>query len=452
MKKHLLLAFLLYLVLPATAQKITYQKSLSAAMAAINESHPFVFITINAGGNPHYKLKNALETPEVIKKINDNCISYLAKSYDSLPAPIRHFHSDIYPVYLLVDAHGNLANASLGISDLSERYLTFVDKAKDRLASGQNVSAYLDRFNKGDRNPQFLRSFIALKQSMWDFDNADLLNAYADQLAVKAFDNYATVMFMLRAGPVVNSKAYTLTMSNRKLIDSIYKNGNRTEMSSINARMMTNSQHAAIDKHDVALAQATSNMHYQVNRNNFRYSTAASRDMQQSMLDYYAAVKDTASYFNQADNFYDIYYMHIGADSIKKINEARKLAMQKFRELRSTPPAGQAGPPHYEVTGYFKNFNPDYALNEAAWQYYLSGTTNPQHLMHAILWSKHTIAISPKSEYYDTLAHLLYRMEFYAEAVEQQTKAVEVSKKDKANKSRTESLKKALNKIKSRTL
>lgn len=56
-------------------------------------------------------------------------------------------------------------------------------------------------------------------------------------------------------------------------------------------------------------------------------------------------------------------------------------------------------------------------LNNAAWKFYEIGTKNLNHLTKAMLWSRRAIELNPIVGYYDTLAHILYRMEYYDEAI-----------------------------------
>lgn len=63
-------------------------------------------------------------------------------------------------------------------------------------------------------------------------------------------------------------------------------------------------------------------------------------------------------------------------------------------------------------------------LNTGAWNVYLTGTRNRRYLTQAAEWSKRTVDLAPRAAYYDTLAHLLYRLRFFAEAEAMQQQAV----------------------------
>ncbi|RZK20595.1 MAG: hypothetical protein EOO86_03940 [Pedobacter sp.] len=71
------------------------------------------------------------------------------------------------------------------------------------------------------------------------------------------------------------------------------------------------------------------------------------------------------------------------------------------------------------------------------------------HLTKAMLWSRRSIELKPFAGYYDTLAHILYRMGYYEEAISTQQKAIE---KAKAENMPTTNFEKELKKIKTKTL
>ena len=84
-------------------------------------------------------------------------------------------------------------------------------------------------------------------------------------------------------------------------------------------------------------------------------------------------------------------------------------------------------------------------LNNAAWRVY-SWSKDKNMLAKALLWSQQSIELAPKPEYYDTLAHLLYRLKFYNEAESMQLRAVELAPRSST------SFQKELTKIKKRQL
>ena len=70
-------------------------------------------------------------------------------------------------------------------------------------------------------------------------------------------------------------------------------------------------------------------------------------------------------------------------------------------------------------------------LNNGAWSVYQTGTHNREYLLRATLWSKRTVELDPAAYAYDTLAHLLYRLQFYEEAESKQQQAINYARQEK---------------------
>ena len=88
-------------------------------------------------------------------------------------------------------------------------------------------------------------------------------------------------------------------------------------------------------------------------------------------------------------------------------------------------------------------------LNNAAWDFYIMGAKNPVQLTKALLWSKRSLELKEVSAFFDTLAHILYRLGFYSEAEATQLKAIKYAKLEKRN---VKTFENELAKIRARTL
>jgi len=71
------------------------------------------------------------------------------------------------------------------------------------------------------------------------------------------------------------------------------------------------------------------------------------------------------------------------------------------------------------------------------------------YLLKALLWSRRALELSAKPAFYDTYAHLLYRLKFFDEAESMQRKAIELGKADKID---TKLFQEEYEKIKKKTL
>jgi hypothetical protein len=70
-------------------------------------------------------------------------------------------------------------------------------------------------------------------------------------------------------------------------------------------------------------------------------------------------------------------------------------------------------------------------LNNAAYTFYQMAGNKSDYLLKAMLWSRRALELSQKSAFYDTYAHLLYRLKFFNEAESMQLKAIETGKSEK---------------------
>jgi tetratricopeptide (TPR) repeat protein len=165
---------------------------------------------------------------------------------------------------------------------------------------------------------------------------------------------------------------------------------------------------------------------------------AANKASVSNMLWYYKAVQDTANYFRQAIYFYDAYYMNISADSAKKLDQAsvdrlRASITNRQKAVIKIATIGKNNDkPDYPVA--FTTFNTTNTvattLNNIAYDFYALGSHNQAQLFKALIWCKRAIELQPVSGFYDTMAHIMYRLALYDEAELNQQKAINLAGKE----------------------
>jgi len=472
MNKIILSICLLFSVTIVAGQKINYQPDFDKALDKASAEKKLVLVIITApipkfmtppgSSTPiPFNYKSGLDEKDVIDFYNKNFVACTSLYSDSLATPLRKKYSlTTYPAYLFIDSHNNLVYQDKGNSSTAEKYMDMGKKALGIVASGKTVSNAQAGYLLGNKTLEQLKEYINLNESAGIFDNAKLIDEYVDLLTIKSFQDYDEVLFVLQAGPYAYGKAYNLCFTNRKIADSIYKTEPVAVRSAINQRIIANTYHEAVKRKDAAMAQqAASFLAGTWRASNPRQGTIAS---QSQMLNYYSTVKDTALYFRLASNFYDSYYMNISADSAKKktalsLNQLRKTVLENLpvettitpNQTRTTMSITAAG--SVTTTGNLTN-GTALTLNNAAYQFYTLGTHNQNYLIKALFWSRRAIALDPKAGYYDTLAHLLYRMDFFDEALSAQNKAVTIATNNGTDKTELETLKAELIKIKKHTL
>lgn len=170
------------------------------------------------------------------------------------------------------------------------------------------------------------------------------------------------------------------------------------------------------------------------------------------MLRYFKAVKDTTSFLGMLINHVDNYLYTLNADSIEKAKAAAKEIAKEHHEafLKLKPFTDPAA--SKINTLYIENNISRRApvlLNNYAWDIFETGTLNPLYLTKALLWSRRSVKLDPQPYSYDTLAQLLYRFQFYAEAEQTEIKAIKLLE---SKKSDTKQYKEVLTKIRTRKL
>ena len=224
--------FLLYLILIVSVdsiygQGINYQKSFDNALTQAGKSNKPVFILLTPPMDNVPKGVNfasGLDSKSTINFYNKNFVSYRASLMDPGAAKPRFFfHPTVFPCYIFLDVKGQIIYKASGNYSETEKYMDIAKQALKRIAFGRTISHFDQLDKQGKINGKQLREYITLKEELDLFDNAALIDKYVNFLTVKEFDDYNQVLFILKAGPYANGKAYNFSHSNQKIIDSIYK-------------------------------------------------------------------------------------------------------------------------------------------------------------------------------------------------------------------------------------
>ena len=473
MKRFIVALLLLAAGLQAHSQ-INYYSNFKTALAKAKKANKPLFVLIgppeilnNPSNLPHFK--SGLNEPEAVSFYNKKFINLKLSLADSAYADFRNHYPvqlDTYPSYLFFDKDGGLVFKGLSINTpTSKRYIDMAKEALAAVSSNKTISYYEKLRKQGKLDNQGFKNYITLKQSLGLYDNATLIDEYINTLSIASLSNYDEVLFIMKAGPVVYGKAYNLGYTNKNIIDSVYKHEPLTVRQQINKHILENSRKEAIRTKNATMANQIANFTRSSWTTNYK---AAAQWSTWEMVNYYQQVKDTSNYYYQASFYYNTYYMRMPPDSINKLKERslealRKANMEKIKLLNPgiKLSSGQTdtGNSKNRITTSFATVGPatndiSSTLNNAAYTFYTMGTRNPTHLTQALLWCRRAIALSPNVHaYYDTMAHILYRLNFYDEAVLNQNKAIEIAKKETyLQASYVQTLQKELTKMQQRSL
>jgi hypothetical protein len=472
----ILLAALIFLTayFNVYSQKINYYTDFETGLKKAKQNNKPIFVTI---GTPDFT-NNTANPPRFTSGIDDESVAaFYNKKFvnvkisvaDSAYANFRKLFPaaiNSYPAYLFFDNEGNLLYKGFSvITSIPQKYMDMGNEALTSASSTKTIAYYEKLRKKGKINQADLKNYIILKQSLGLYNNALLIDEYVNYSTVQSFDDYNEVLFILKAGPLAYGKTYSLCYRNKRLVDSIYKYEPLALRHQINRNIINNTRAEAIRTKNAAMAMQLSNFTRAINTSNYQ---AASQSSAYEMLNFYSQIKDTANYFMQANYYYDNYYMRLTPDSIKRMRErsieaGRLASLQSVKQMNTNTSPLQSkldtSKLTYKKTNSFVVAGPPISnvpsiLNNAAYSFYNFGTRNPNHLTKALLWCKRAIALSPDIHaYYDTMAHILYRLDFYDEALNNQSKAIELAKKDsRAQSSYIKSLETELTKMQQHTL
>jgi len=426
------------------AQGIIYQKNLDEAIAQASKSNKPIFVYLsspmpvgqNVPANLHFNNSTGLDDKKVAEYFNKKFICFHPSTADSAGLKFsRKYQVTLFPTYIFLDQKGEMFYKDSKNSIDPERYMSMAGEVVGRFAANKTISYYAQLDKQGSITQQQLKEYISLKESLGLYDNAALINEYVNSLTIKSFDDYQDVLFILEAGPYAYGKVYNLAFTNRKITDSIFKKESGALQAAIFNRIINNTENEAIRTKNVAMAQNAASYVRSLKSRNYK---DANQWYSFELMKYYWEVKDTTQYYRSASSYYDTYFLSISADSAKKLQQ-NVLENLKKRSSRADTVIQRTKDNTIRQMSVIRSFGPESsteqkngstvanALNTAAWDFYTLGTHNTDYLIKALVWSKRSIELQPNYAYYDTIAHIMYRLEFYEEAVVNQNKAIELA-------------------------
>jgi len=403
--------------------------------------------------------KSGLYAPAVVEKLNQAFLSKeLAFGTAEAGAAGRRYNVTSYPSYLYFGPDGSLLYRRLGNTTNEAQYLRDIAAAQQAQQDPQNLGYLAAEFGRGSRDEALLRRYVLKLRDLRLPVEPAVLDAYARQLPAQAFYQPAEVLFVLESGPVVGSPAFQLSHLSQRLIDSLYQVLPLPRRMAINNLIIKNTMAQATATNDRRLAEKGASFARSTWTNDYAKGT---RTYERDMLSFYQSVKDTTSFLRQAVPYYERYYLNLPADSVQKALEALRVYRQRQpallqrldsaarqraaghppvgRVVSTVRPVGVSGPP----ASFLQE------LNNGAWAIYQTGTRNKNYLSHALTWSKRSVDLDPAAYNNDTLAHLLYRLGFYAEAEARQQQAIDLARQSKTT---TAPYQQALEKMRKRSL
>jgi hypothetical protein len=102
-------------------------------------------------------------------------------------ALVKKYGIQAYPTYIFLDSKGGQLHVSVGATHTGHE---FIEQGQIALDPSKNYKAMTDRYEKGDRNPAFMKSYLdMLKKAEKNDDIILVANGYLSKLPIA---NYAT--------------------------------------------------------------------------------------------------------------------------------------------------------------------------------------------------------------------------------------------------------------------
>ena len=445
--------------------QISYQKTFNEALEKAAASKKPVFV--HAGVSQRIldmKVSGLADDPKVAGFFNKNFVNYrISTDSPEFPDYLTRYTIRSYPALFFFNSKGELLFKAPHAARSHNEFLAFGQEALKIFKSGKSLAFYEQKEKAGTLSIPEFKEYVNMRIQSGISDNADLVERYVTSLTVAELDNYQEVLFILKAGPIAYGKAYKLAYTNQKIIDSIYKYEPEQDRIEINDRIISNTFKIAVAKKDYNMLSNLNNFISGTHGRNYRQ---ANEQRTLKSLAFYKAVNDTSNYFSTASYHYDHTFMRQNVDSLKKLalkNQAAKdelMASMAKSKARSVSQVKQQVQPGNNVTTIVTrtisvsetNSMTANALNSIAWDFYTMGTRNMTHLTKAMQWSMRSIEIDPDPAYYDTLAHIFYRMKLFDEAILNQNKAIELLKATPEKKRQLADAEAEVNKMLERTL
>lgn len=436
-------------VYPAIAQQQTFPQKedyLQLLERAAKENKP-MFLVVHQRDDQFIPFRGS-----VSKKAKDMLSTQFVSGIvqvdrDEFDHPLQRAFYLNKPMYLVTDKDGIPILRIDKAVDGGDELERLIDSA-NTLAKAETLGKLIAEYRKGMRQQSLLSKILRYNQTFDQYTDQQLLSDYIAQLTIEQLNNFETVIFLLSCGPVYNSKSYLLARTNNKMVDSLYSSLPLPVRKKINNRIIQRTFRESLDKKNFSLAQEVGYFAYTTWTPNY---LRASNAQAFHPLEYRRLMKDSLSYIQMARNYYDQSFYRVDPDSLSRIDFAQDRQIQ-FTRNRLLLDSAQNAEFKSLVGKGRKYYQDDQAtnLNYGAQQILAFEKNNPEVIFDAIRWQKKTIDLKPDVPAFRyTMALLLYRVGFYAQAEEEQQRAVKLSK---SNKLYQEKMKDVLKQMQSRLL
>lgn len=133
----------------------------------------------------------------------------------------KQYSIKFYPTYLFLDDAGNVLDRS-GDYQPAVTFIALGKRAAAKKDERGNLSEFKARYEKGDRQPDFLNAYLVKRTSL-SLDNSEILNEYVKALSERALNEPDEILFLSRNMGRTVSAALPLLMARLHLLNNAQK-------------------------------------------------------------------------------------------------------------------------------------------------------------------------------------------------------------------------------------
>lgn len=426
MKKPILLLFAAIFSLSSFGQVRFESFSFQQALQRAKESGRLIFLQLDSPtcDQCNEVADKGLEDPNLAAQLEQ---AFVCVRFGS-DHPDRNKVADLYNKEkffgsLFIGADGALLHSFPKTTTLSSEYFKQIDIALTKAGEGLRISEFEKEYKNGNRSIGLIEQLLLLRKTLY-LNTDTLLDEYVSLLPADSLQSPSTILFIARLYPVTGSKADAAIRKDYALFNKAWYQLSLSDRIGINNMIIYKSMQKAIREKNLDHAYQVATFARGTNTKNVY---AGNKAFDSNLLQFYKETNDTARYLRRAVDFFDSYYMSINIDSLKQRDSLNKGALFAKR----VPQGSQTGEGViYKKKIAYAPIAQSYtrALNDGAWNFY-KWTNEPRYLGKALQWSYRAIELFESPEAMDTYARLLYKTGRKNEAIEWESKAIELKKK-----------------------
>jgi thioredoxin-related protein len=309
------------------------------------------------------------------------------------PALVSNYQVSAYPTTLFLDSRGNKVHNTEGLLGVTD-FLTQTEHAKALLADERSIETYEDDYKKGNRNPEFLLSYMK-KRKLLKQDNGQILEEYLVKLPFAELKNEQTIALVYEHATLLRGRGFEVLMSKRT--------DNKVQQKLHKMWILAFNQAVKL-KNENLLNEVI------VATQRIAKTPAEAKELSAEMqLNYWLALRQKERIPTAAVVYLDTYVMPQNIEILKR---------QEATRDRESPS---------KFLNYVNN------LGKTA-NYIQENFEEKLLLEKALAWAKRSTDLVENSSNTDTYAHLLYKLGQKKEALIAQEKAIALAKKSNEDK------------------